>query len=596
MQTNDLRRKYIEFFKLRGHAEIGSASLIPENDPTVLFTTAGMHPLVPFLLGEKHPAGRRLVSYQKCIRTGDIEEVGDAFHLTFFEMLGNWSLGDYFKEEAIKWSWEFLTSPHWLGLDSSRISVTCFAGDADAPKDTEAATIWEVCGVPKKRIFFLGKKHNWWGPAGMTGPCGPDTEMFWHTHRPPCGPECSPACTCGHYVEIWNDVFMQYEKLADGSFVSLKQKNVDTGMGLVRTAAALQGLSSAYETELYAPLMKRVARMVPGGVVNDVVPQRVICDHLTAAVMIISDGVEPARTGAGYVARRLIRRAVRMARKLGVEGSVCAEIANGVIDIYAPIYPQVGTSRERIIEVLNVEEKSFADALTRGLKEFERLVAEVQQGKETGGSGAFPMDKAFHLYDTYGFPPELTRELISERGYMWDQAGYDAAVANHQATSRADGGSFKGGLADHSVMTTRLHTATHLLHAALRNVLGTHVEQRGSNITTERLRFDFSHPEKMTPEQVKEVEKEVQRAIDDDLPVSFEEMSLDAARQAGAIGLFGEKYGERVKVYMIGTVSAEICGGPHAKHTGLLGKFKIVKEEASAKGIRRIRATIESPE
>jgi alanyl-tRNA synthetase len=591
MNARALRNAYINFFKSKGHAVIGSASLIPDNDPTVLFTTAGMHPLVPFLLGERHPSGKRLVSCQKCVRTGDIEEVGDAFHLTFFEMLGNWSLGDYFKDEAIRWSWEFLTSPEWLGLDADRLSVTCFAGDADAPKDMEAAAIWRACGVPDERIFFLGKKHNWWGPAGQTGPCGPDTEMFWHTDIPPCGPDCSPACDCGHYVEIWNDVFMEYEKRADGSFQPLKQKNVDTGMGLVRTAAALQGLSSAYETDLYAPIMARVAELAAPGAVQ-VRPQRIVADHVTAAVMIISDGVEPSNIGAGYVLRRLIRRAVRMGRQLGIEGSMCAEVGAAAVDIYGEAYPEVVRKREHVLAVLREEEASFAEALTRGLREFERLTRDIERSREHGGEAGLPMQKAFMLYDTYGFPPELTRELYAERGYEWDQAGYDEAERKHKEASRADGGSFKGGLADHSEATTRLHTATHLLHAALRNVLGDHVAQRGSNITSERLRFDFSHDEKMTPEQIRAVEMQVQKGIDDDLKVTVEEMSLEDAQRAGAIGLFGERYGSRVKVYSIGDFSREICGGPHVEHAGVLGKFKIVKEEASGKGVRRIRATL----
>lgn len=593
MHANDLRQKYIQFFKSKGHTEIGSASLLPENDPTVLFTTAGMHPLVPFLQGERHPAGKRLVSCQKCVRTGDIDEVGDAFHLTFFEMLGNWSLGDYFKPEAIRWSWEFLTSPEWLGLDPDRLSVTCFAGDQDAPKDTEAAALWAACGVPAERIFFLGKKHNWWGPAGQTGPCGPDTEMFWHTDVPPCGDQCSPACTCGHYVEIWNDVFMEYDKQADGSFRPLKQKNVDTGMGLVRTVAALQGFSSAYETDLYAPIMAQVAALtlVEGGTLK-VPQQRVIADHLTAATMIISDGVVPANIGAGYVVRRLIRRAVRMGRKMGIEKPLCETIGRAAIDVYGKLYPEVARNSEQIIAALTTEETAFAATLTRGLREFEQVAHAVETDPAQDGTPLFPVQKAFMLYETYGFPPELTRELAAERGYGWDQEGYAAVEQKHREVSRADRGSFKGGLADHSEITTQLHTATHLLQAALRKVLGDHVAQRGSNITPERLRFDFSHGEKMTPEQIREAESLVQKAIDDDLPVTMREISLEDARRENAIGLFGERYGSHVRVYDIGEFSKEICGGPHTPHTNLLGKFRIVKEEASGKGVRRIRAVL----
>lgn len=591
MQAHTLRKKYIEFFTAKGHTEIASASLVPENDPTVLFTTAGMHPLVPYLTGQAHPGGQRLVSCQKCVRTGDIDEVGDASHLTFFEMLGNWSLGDYFKEDSIRWSWEFLTSADWLALDPGRISITCFAGDGDAPKDEEAAAIWESLGVPRERIYFLPKAQNWWGPAGQTGPCGPDTEIFWQTELEPCGPDCSPACDCGRFVEIWNNVFMQYNKAADGSFSPLERKCVDTGMGLARTAAVLQSLPSVYETELYAPTMAYIDELAGGNA--DETSKRILSDHMTASVMIISDGVLPSNLAAGYVLRRLIRRSVRVLRKLGIEDKGVADVAATVMDNYKDAYPVLAEQREEILGALREEDELFSKALAKGLREFERIAEGVEKGMSHGGTNKFPMKKAFALYDTHGLPPEITKELCDERGFAWDQGEYDKAEKKHQEVSRADKGVFKGGLADHSEATTNLHTATHLLHQALRDVLGDHAAQKGSNITPERLRFDFSHGEKVTDEQLAEVERIVNEKIAADLPISTKEMPFEEAKESGAIGLFSDRYGESVRVYDIGDYSKEICGGPHASSTKALGRFKIVKEQAASKGVRRIRAVLE---
>ncbi len=589
MTANELRRKYIEFFKKNGHAEIKSASLIPDNDPTCLFTTAGMHPLVPYLQGAKHPSGTRLTDCQKCIRTGDIDEVGDAVHLTFFEMLGNWSLGDYFKEEAINFSFTFLTRE--LGIPVSELAVTVFAGDEDCPCDDEAWNIWHNLGIPAERIAKLGKKDNWWGPAGTTGPCGPDTEMFYWTGPKPAPETFDPSNKL--WVEIWNDVFMQYHKNAEGKFEPLSQRNVDTGMGLERVTAVLQGKASCYETEIFAPLFAeldaiRGVESVPAD--KRTSSERIIVDHLRAATFIIGDGITPGRVDQPYVLRRLIRRAIREGRKLGITTEFAARIAKQVVAQFGEFYPELSAGAEMICNELTREEKQFAAALENGTKEFQKLIDRVPPHitkKVVSGKNAF------NLYETYGFPLELTVEMAKEQGFEVDVDGFQAAYAKHQELSRAGAEQkFKGGLADHSEETAKLHTATHLLHASLRRVLGTHVEQRGSNITAERLRFDFSHPDKMTPEQLQEVEKLVNEAIDRKLPISCEEMSVDDARNAGAMGLFGNKYGEVVKVYTMGDVSKEICGGPHAGNTGDLVRFKILKEESSSRGVRRIKAVI----
>ena len=595
---DELRRKYIEFFKARGHAEISGKSLIPENDPTVLFTTAGMHPLVPYLLGEPHPAGKRLTDYQKCIRTGDIDMVGDTSHLTFFEMLGNWSLGDYFKNEAIHWSYEFLTSPDYLGIDPVKLSVTVFAGDESVPRDDESAYLWKKVGIPEERIFFLPREDNWWGPAGETGPCGPDTEMFVDTGAPACGPDCKPGCHCGKYFEIWNDVFMQYNKKADGSYELLARPCVDTGMGIERTVAMLQGKKSVYEIEAFTPILK-VLESITGktyGVSSSDAEIdrsfRIIADHIRAAAFILGDpkAVLPSNIGAGYVLRRLIRRAVRHGKKLGIEGLFLSRPAQAVIDIYKEPYPELLENAGRIFEELEREEKKFLETLQKGEHEFEKILPNLLKNPDK----TMPGRLAFKLYDTYGFPIELTEELAAEHELKVDKQGFEESFKKHQEISRAGSEQvFKGGLADNSEIVTRYHSATHLLHKALRLVLGNHVAQKGSNITAERLRFDFSHPAPMTPEQIADVERIVNEQIARDLPVTMEMMSPEEAKAAGAIALFGEKYEPIVKVYTMGDFSKEVCGGPHVSHTGEIGKFKIIKEQSSSAGVRRIYAVLE---
>ncbi|MCD1655315.1 alanine--tRNA ligase [Treponema zuelzerae] len=594
MTANELRSKYIEFFKSKGHAEISGKSLIPENDPTVLFTTAGMHPLVPYLMGEPHPAGKRLTDYQKCIRTGDIDSVGDSSHLTCFEMLGNWSLGDYFKEDAIKFSFEFLTDPKWLGIPVDKLSVTVFAGDSDVPRDEQSAGIWNSLGIPRERIHFLPREDNWWGPAGETGPCGPDTEMFIDTGKDSCGPECRPGCRCGKYIEIWNDVFMQYSKQKDGSYVKLERTCVDTGMGIERTVAMLSGKKSVYETEIFIPFIRAVESLTGKKYGSDEsvdVSIRIICDHARAATFILGDpkGVSPSNVGAGYVLRRLIRRAVRHGRKLGVEGTFLGGIARVAIDMYKGPYPELGQKEAVILEELLAEEEKFLVTLQKGEAEFEKMVPNLLKNPQKIMSGRL----AFKLYDTYGFPIELTEELAAENGLSVNREEFDEAFKKHQELSRAGSEQvFKGGLADHSDETTAYHTATHLLQKALKMVLGDHVAQRGSNITAERMRFDFSHPEPMTPEQIAQVEKIVNEQISADLSVTMEMMPLEKARSDGAMALFGEKYEDTVKVYSIGNFSKEVCGGPHVERTGAMGTFKIQKEQSSSSGVRRIRAVL----
>ncbi len=589
--SSELRSMFLKFFKDHGHAVISSASVIPENDPTVLFTTAGMHPLVPYLMGAKHPAGNRLTDVQKCVRTGDIDDVGDFSHLTFFEMLGNWSLGDYFKEQMIPWSWEFLTSPEYLGLPKDRLAFSVFAGDADCPRDEESAQLWRNCGVADDHIFFLPKENNWWGPAGITGPCGPDTEMFIITDKEPCGPNCSPACSCGRYLEIWNDVFMQYNKKADGTFEPLEQKNVDTGMGLERTICVLNGKKSVYETDLFADILKKISELSGKEYGSDEMTTRafrIIADHMRTATFIMGDdrGVSPSNVDQGYVLRRLIRRAVRYGMGIGMPEGFTGEVAKVIIEQYKDVYPELKRNEAFVLEQLSLEESRFARTLKQGNREFEKLVEKVQDGQIDGVS-------AFHLYDTYGFPVEMTEELARERGLTVDMDGFHDCFRRHQATSQAGAEQrFKGGLADHSEQSARLHTATHLLHAALRKVLGPEVAQKGSNITAERLRFDFSFGRKMTKEELAEVERLVNEAIESHTPVTCEEMTVAQAKEQGAIGLFESKYGEKVKVYTMGPYSKEICGGPHAQNTGDLVSFKIKKEESSSAGVRRIKAVI----
>jgi len=609
MKVKELRQKYLDFFAAKDHAIISSASLIPENDPTVLFTTAGMHPLVPYLLGEKHPAGNRLVNAQKCIRTDDIDEVGDATHHTFFEMMGNWSLGDYFKEEAINFSWEFLTSPKWLNLDINRLAVSVFKGDEDAPYDEEAYLIWEKIfkdnGLPVSRIAKLPKKNNWWGPAGTTGPCGPDSEMFYWSGPAEQVPD-SFNDDNDLWVEIWNDVFMQYNKTAEGNFEPLKQVNVDTGLGLERVLAIINGLEDNYQTELFLPLINKIEKLSGqkyGADKKTTKAMRIIADHLKAATFIIGDdkGLSPSNTGQGYVLRRLIRRAIRHGRQLGISQDLWTkEIASAVIEIYRETYEELNKNRLFVFENLDGEEDKFNKTMEKGILEFNKLADSNTKAYITG-------QDAFMLYQSYGFPLEVTEELALEKGIKVDKAGFMMELEKHQELSRtASAGKFKGGLADHSEETTKLHTAAHLLLASLRQVLGDHVVQRGSNITPERLRFDFSHSDKMTPEQINQVESLVNGAISASLPVTCEELSLAEAKERGAMGVFDSKYSERVKVYTASTLkpdgkpeldkafSQEICGGPHVENTGILGKFSIQKEESSSAGVRRIKAVLES--
>jgi alanyl-tRNA synthetase len=588
MNANQLRQNYLQFFEQRGHARIQSAPLLPENDPTVLFTTAGMHPLVPFLLGEAHPLGVRLVNFQKCIRTNDIDEVGDPAHLTFFEMLGNWSLGDYFKQESLAWSYEFLTQT--LLLDPQRLAVTVFAGDADAPRDVESANVWRRLGLPQERIFFLPKADNWWGPAGRSGPCGPDSEMFYDTGRPD-HPGCRPGCTCGKWLEIWNNVFMEYRKTEDGRFERLQQRNVDTGMGVERTLAVLHGLDDIFRIETLYPLMQQIEQLSVRSYADNPTPMRVIADHLRAATFAIADGAMPSNVEAGYVVRRMIRRAVRFGRELGITGDFCADFSLHVVDLFGEVYPELVHQCEQVAQAMEAEESKFKRTLERGLRQTGKVFERVQQRGDSTLSG----EEAFDLFETFGFPFELTAEIAGEQGLAVDQAGFERCYQMHREQSRqALAQKFKGGLADHAVQTTRLHTATHLLHQALRMVLGGHVAQRGSNITAERLRFDFSHPEKLTPEQLKAVEQIVNRQIERDLAVTVALMPLEQAIAEGARAFFGEKYGEQVKVYSIGDFSKEVCGGPHVDRSSELGRFKIVKEEAVGQGLRRIRAVLEA--
>ena len=593
LTSRELRSLYLEFFKSKGHKVIPSASLIPENDPTVLFTTAGMHPLVPYLLGEKHPQGTRLTDVQKCVRTGDIDEVGDASHCTFFEMLGNWSLGDYFKEEAISWSFEFLTDEKWLGIPKDKLYFTCFEGDENAPKDTESHDIWRRCGVEEDHIFYLSKKHNWWGPAGITGPCGPDTEMFIDTGKPKCSENCDPSCSCGKYLEIWNDVFMQYNKTEDGTFVPLAHKNVDTGMGLDRTISILQGKESVYDTDVFRSILDKISELSGKHYKDDedtMKAFRIVADHVRCSTFILGDekGVTPSNVDQGYVLRRLLRRAIRFSMKLGIAAGGLPKIAETVIEQYKDVYPELLDNREKILTEISLEEERFSKTINQGMKEFDKLVKYLKTNEIPGKS-------AFRLYDTFGFPLEFTMELAKENGFTVDEQGYAEAFRKHQEKS-SEGATqrFKGGLADNSVATARLHTATHLLNAGLRNVLkDDSIQQKGSNITAERLRFDFNFPRPLTDEEKQKVEDFVNEAIKADVPVVCTEMTLEEAKEQNAIGVFGSKYGELVKVYNIEGWSKEICGGPHASRTGELGRFKIVKEQSSSAGVRRIRGILE---
>ncbi len=597
MTGDELRQVFLSFFAEHGHAIIPSAPLVPENDPTVLFISAGMHPLVPYLSGESHPEGRRLANVQKCLRTDDIEEVGDISHNTFFEMLGFWSLGDYWKQESLSWTLEWFTRV--LGLEQERISVTVFAGDSDAPRDDEAVQVWLGLGIPQERIYYLPKKDNWWGPAGKTGPCGPDSELFYDTGRPKHGPDCQPGCSCGKYIEIGNNVFMQYNKTAEGTFEPLKQRNIDVGLGLERTLCVLLGTKDVYTTDLFTPIVQRIRELQERRGSKAAIPSeqeqrlvRIIADHLRAATFIIADGVTPSNVEQGYICRRLIRRAVRCGHELGIPGIFTAAVAQTVIRRFGPIYPELEQRQAIILNALTHEEERFGRTLERGLREFEKLEEGLQQRGETVLAG----EGVFRLFDTFGFPPTLTAELARERGLSIDLDSFNTLFKQHQERSRqANQEKFAGGLADHSERTMRLHTATHLLHQALRDVLGTHVRQMGSNITPQRLRFDFSHPEKLTPEEIQRIEEIVNQQIQRNLQATMEVMPLQQALDQGALAFFGERYGDLVKVYKIGDYSMEVCGGPHVQHTGGMGHFRIIKAESTGQRVQRIRADLVEP-
>ncbi|HJX45991.1 MAG TPA: alanine--tRNA ligase [Patescibacteria group bacterium] len=578
MTANELKEKYFNFFKKKSHTLIPSSSVVPENDPTVLFTTAGMHPLVPYLLGEPHPLGKRLVGVQKCIRTDDIDEVGDTFHHTFFEMLGNWSLGDYWKEESITWSYEFLTKE--LNLDPKRIWVTCFEGDNDAPKDMESAKVWKSLGISDERIFYYGKKDNWWGPAGVTGPCGPDSEIFYDITGKPHGNECKPGDNCGRFFEIWNNVFMQYNKATSGKYEPLKQKNVDTGMGVERTTAVLSGYDDDYMvSDLWGNILSLISKLTKTDYKGNEKAHRIIADHVRASCFMIADQVFPSNKDRGYILRRLIRRAVRYGKTLGVEGIFVSNLIESVVKTYQTDYPELKTNENVIKEIMKEEEERFLLTLERGLKEIEKY-------PELDGKNAF------FLYETYGFPLELTEEIAKERGQKIDKSVFEKEFEKHKNLSRTtSAGMFKGGLADHGEEVTKLHTATHLVHAALRKILGDHVSQKGSNITAERLRFDFSHTQKLTNEEIKKVEDLVNENIKNDLPVTFKVMTLNEAIKEGALHFFAEKYQEKVKVYTIGNFSWEVCGGPHVNHTHEIGHVRISKQEKIGSGLVRIYVT-----
>ena len=583
MKAIEIRNKYLNFFKNHGHTIIPSAPLIPENDPSVLFTTAGMQPLVPYLLGEPHPAGTRLTDYQKCVRTNDIDEVGDNRHLTYFEMLGNWSLGDYFKEESIQMSYDFLTKE--LRIPAEKLSVTCFAGDEDCARDEVTASCWKKAGIPEERIYYFGKDDNWW-IAGETGPCGPDTEMFYDTGKPKCSPECNPSCGCGKYVEIWNNVFMEFYKDENGKYSKLKQHNVDTGLGLERMTMLLEGKETPFETELFAPIMDKLVELQK---VDNIASRRIVAEHLRSSMMIICDGGRPSNVDRGYILRRLIRRMVRHMNKLQISLDELSTLIDINVENLKEMYPALETNRDTIKTVILEEKDKFVKTLEKGEKEFAK---EIETVKEQG-QNIVPGKMVFRLYDTYGFPPEVTEELATENGMKIDKEEFEKLFKEHQEKSRAGSEQkFKGGLASTGEMETKYHTATHLLNAALKQVLGAHVHQRGSNITAERMRFDFSHPAKMTDEEKQKTEDLVNEWISQAIPVEHLEMKKEDAIKMGAEAMFIEKYGDIVSVYKIGNVSLELCGGPHVSNTSELGHFKIKKEESSSSGVRRIKAIL----
>ena len=584
MKAIEIRNKYLNFFRKHGHSVIPSAPLIPENDPSVLFTTAGMQPLVPYLLGEKHPAGTRLTDYQKCVRTNDIEEVGDNRHLTYFEMLGNWSLGDYFKEESIQMSFDFLTQE--LNIPVEKLSVTCFAGDDDCPRDTITAECWKKAGIPEERIYFFGKEDNWW-IAGEEGPCGPDTEMFYDTGKQKCSENCNPSCGCGKYVEIWNNVFMEYYKTKEGEYTKLKQHNVDTGLGLERMTMLLQGKETPFETELFEPIMSKLEKLQK---VDNLSSRRIIAEHLRSSMMIICDGGRPSNIDRGYILRRLIRRMIRHMNKLQISLDELSTLIDINVENLKEMYPILETNKEIIKSVILEEKDKFVKTLTKGEKEFIKEVENVKAQGKTKLDGKM----VFRLYDTYGFPPEVTEELAKENQMTIDIEEFQRLFKEHQEKSRMGSEQkFKGGLASTGEMEIKYHTATHLLNAALKQVLGTHVHQRGSNITAERMRFDFSHDSKMTDEEKNKTEELVNKWIKEAIPVEHVEMKKEDAIKDGAEAMFIEKYGDIVSVYKIGNVSMELCGGPHVSNTSELGHFRIKKEESSSSGVRRIKAILE---
>ena len=584
MKAIEIRNKYLNFFKKHGHAVIPSSPLIPENDPSVLFTTAGMQPLVPYLLGEKHPEGKRLTDYQKCLRTNDIDEVGDNRHLTYFEMLGNWSLGDYFKEESIAMSFEFLTKE--LQIPADKISVTCFAGDEDCPRDEITANCWKKAGIPEDRIYYFGKDDNWW-IAGEEGPCGPDTEMFYDTGKPKCSPNCNPSCGCGKYVEIWNNVFMEYFKTKDGKYTKLKQQNVDTGLGLERMTMLLQGKETPFDTELFKPVMDKLLELAK---VDDIASRRIVAEHLRASMMIIVDGGVPSNVDRGYILRRLIRRMTRHMRKLQIDLNSLGDIIDLNIETLKEMYPELVAKKENIKKVIIEEKDKFEKTLERGEREFNKIATRLKNENKDTISG----QDLFNLYETYGFPPEVTADCASEQGLKVDTSEFDRLFKEHQEKSRIGSEQkFKGGLSGNGEMETKYHTATHLLNAALKQVIGKDVHQKGSNITPERMRFDFSCDHKLTDEEKQKVENLVNEWIEEGLTVTVQEMKKEDALKSGAECMFIEKYPDIVTVYTIGDVSKELCGGPHVKNTKELGKFKIKKEEASSAGVRRIKAILE---
>lgn len=598
----ELIDKWMNFYISKGHVAIPSASVIPENDPTVLFTTAGMHPLVPYLLGQSHPKGKRLCDVQKCIRTGDIDEVGDNSHLTFFEMLGNWSLGDYFKQEMVGWSYEFLTSPKYLGLDKNKLAVTVFAGNDIVPRDELTASLWQKAGIAKENIYYL--PDNWWILGSGVGPCGSDTEMFIDTGKPKCSPDCNPSCDCGKFLEIWNDVFMEFKANADKTIEPLKQKNVDTGMGLERSLCVLNGVKSVFDTEIFQPTIKLLEKLCGKSYTDDSLKAsfRIVADHIRTSTIMLGDekGIVPSNVGQGYVLRRLIRRAIRHMKKLGVDAGHLGEIADLYIDYFKTDYPELDLNREKVKTELNKEEEKFLKTLELGNKEFDKVVNGIERKNQfmAGKPGFVPETQingksAFRLYDTFGFPIELTVEMAKERGLDVDVDGFNAAFREHQELARTtNAGVFKGGLADDSVWTTRLHTACHLLLAALRHKFGTQIEQKGSNITSERLRFDFNFDRKLTDEEVKEIEDFVNAAINQAIPVERVELPNKQAIEQGAYGVHKAADDEIVSIYRIGDIDFQICGGPHANNTSELVNFKIAKQEAVSAGVRRIKATI----